>query len=128
RPVGKVGGARRAVRGPGEVGGPDATLGLVARQAQGSMRDALGLLDQLGVKASDEEAAQLLGVLGDEIIHQTVQAGLDRDAGAALNGVQRAWEQGAEMKRLAEEAAQRARNLALPGLPRPNLHLPPPAP
>ena len=40
-----------------------------------------------------------------------------RDAAAALQGVVRAYEQGADFKRLAEDVAEQARNLVLAGLP-----------
>ena len=116
-PLGKIVERLRQIREAEKIDVSDATLGLVARQAQGSMRDALGLLDLLGVKASDEEAAQMLGALDDGVVRRGVQAVLQRDPAAALDSVQKAYEQGADMKRLAEELAGRARNLLLARLP-----------
>src|SRR5438552_3768850 len=116
-PLGKIVERLRQIREQEKIDVSDQTLGLLARQAQGSMRDALGLLDLLGMKASDEEAAQTLGVLDDSIVRETVRAVLARDAGGALSGIVRAYEQGADIKRLAEDLASRARNLLLASLP-----------
>jgi DNA polymerase-3 subunit gamma/tau len=102
----------------------DGALSLVARQAQGSMRDALSLLDQLfsahdpaAGEIGDAESAETLGALDNSVVRETVRAVLSRDAGAALQGVVRAYEQGGDMKRLAEELASHARNLVLASLP-----------
>src|SRR5437588_5332458 len=102
----------------------DGAVTMVARQAQGSMRDALSLLDQLfsahdpaAEEIGDEEAAQTLGALDTSVVRDIVTAVLARDASAAMGGVVRAYEQGADMKRLAEELASQARNLALASLP-----------
>ena len=116
-PLGKIVERLRQIREEEKIDVSDNTLAVVARQAQGSMRDALGLLDLLGVKASDEEAAQMLGALDDSVVREGVHAVLQRDPSAAIQSVQRAYEQGADMKRLAEELAGRARNLLLARLP-----------
>src|SRR5207237_10254887 len=47
----------------------------------------------------------------------SVGAVLRRDAGAALQGIVRAYESGADFKRLADELAAHARNLVLATLP-----------
>ena len=101
----------------------DASLSLVARQAAGSMRDALSLLDQLFAahagadEISEAEAVETLGALDRSVIAETVAAVLRRDATGALQGVVRAYEAGADFKRLAEELAAHARNLVLASLP-----------
>ena len=116
-PLGKIVERLRQIREAEKIDVSDNTLAVVARQAQGSMRDALGLLDLLGVKASDEEAAQMLGALDDSVVREGVHAVLQREPSGALASVQKAYEQGADMKRLAEEFASRARNLLLARLP-----------
>ncbi len=102
----------------------DGALALVARQAQGSMRDALSLLDQLfsahdpaAGEIGDAEAAATLGALDTSVVREIVSAVLARDAGGAMSGVMRAYDQGADFKRLAEELAGHARNLVLASLP-----------
>src|SRR2546430_10629754 len=123
-PLGKIAARLREIAQAEEVPISDGAVTLVARQAQGSMRDALSLLDQLfsahdpaAGEIGDEEAAQTLGALDTAVVRDIVSAVLARDASAALGGVVRAYEQGADMKRLAEELASQARNLVLASLP-----------
>jgi DNA polymerase III subunit gamma/tau len=123
-PLGKIVARLREIAQAEGVRISDGAVTLVARQAQGSMRDALSLLDQLfsahvpaAAEIGDEEAAQTLGALDTSVVRDIVAAVLARDASAALAGVVRAYEQGADMKRLAEELASQARNLVLASLP-----------
>ena len=123
-PLGKIVARLREIAQAEDVRISDGAVTLVARQAQGSMRDALSLLDQLfsahdpaAGEIGDEEAAQTLGALDTAVVRDIVSAVLARDASAALGGVVRAYEQGADMKRLAEELASQARNLVLASLP-----------
>ena len=123
-PLGKIAARLREIAQAEEVRISDGAVTLVARQAQGSMRDALSLLDQLfsahdpaAGEIGDEEAAQTLGALDTAVVRDIVSAVLARDPSAALGGVVRAYEQGADMKRLAEELAWQARNLVLASLP-----------
>jgi DNA polymerase-3 subunit gamma/tau len=102
----------------------DGALALVGRQAQGSMRDALSLLDQLfsahdpaAGEISPQEAAETLGALDTSVVREIVDAVLERNAAGALSGVVRAYESGADFKRLAEDLAAHARNLVLAALP-----------
>ena len=123
-PLGKIVARLREIAQAEDFRISDGAVTMVARQAQGSMRDALSLLDQLfsahdpaAGEIGDEEAAQTLGALDTSVVRDIVTAVLARDASAALGGVVRAYEQGADMKRLAEELASQARNLALASLP-----------
>ncbi len=123
-PLGKIVARLREIAQAEKVQVSDGALTLVGRQAQGSMRDALSLLDQLfsahdpaAGEIGDEEAAQVLGALDTSVVRDTVAAVLARDAQGALSGVARAYEQGADMKRLAEDLAAHARNLVLASLP-----------
>jgi DNA polymerase-3 subunit gamma/tau len=123
-PLGKIVARLREIALAEKVQASDGALALVARQAQGSMRDALSLLDQLfsahdpaAGEIGDREAAETLGALDTSVVREIVAGVLARDPGAALAGVVRAYEQGADMKRLAEELAAHARNLVLASLP-----------
>ncbi len=122
-PLGKIVTRLREIAQAENVAVSDGALTLAARQAQGSMRDALSLLDQLFSahdpalgEIGDQEAAATLGALDRAVVSEIVTAVLKRDAAAALNGVVRAYEQGADFKRLAEELASHARNLVLTSL------------
>ena len=122
-PLGKIVTRLREIALAEHVAVSDGALTLTARQAAGSMRDALSLLDQLFSahdpaqgEIGDAEAAATLGALDRAVVSETVAAVLKRDAAGALNGVVRAYEQGADFKRLAEELASHARNLVLTSL------------
>jgi len=122
-PLGKIVERLRQIAQAEGVRIADAALSLVARQAAGSMRDALSLLDQLfaahagAEEIGEAEAVETLGALGQGVVAETVRAVLRRDPAAALQGVVRAYESGADFKRLAEELAAHARNLVLAALP-----------
>jgi DNA polymerase III subunit gamma/tau len=122
-PLGKIVTRLREIAQSEGVQIADAALSLVARQAAGSMRDALSLLDQLfaahagAEEIGEAEAIETLGALDQGVVAETVRAVLRRDAAAALQGVVRAYEAGADFKRLAEELASHARNLVLAALP-----------
>jgi DNA polymerase III subunit gamma/tau len=109
----------------------DGALALVGRQAQGSMRDALSLLDQLfaahpsgETEIGEDEAAQALGALDRAIVAGIVDAVLRRDPGAAMQGIVRAYDSGADFKRLSDELAAHARNLVLASIPQVRQELP----
>ncbi len=123
-PLGKIVTRLREIALAEHIAVSDGALSLVARQAMGSMRDALSLLDQLFSghdpalgEVTDQEAAETLGALDQRIVSETVGAVLRRDAAGALQAVVRAYEAGAEFKRLAEDLAAHARNLVLATMP-----------
>jgi len=122
-PLGKIVARLREIASSEGMQISDGALALVGRQAAGAMRDALSLLDQLFSahdpargEIGDAEAAETLGALDTSVVRDIVAAVLSRDAAAALQGVVRAYEQGADFKRLAEDLAAQARNLVLAGL------------
>jgi DNA polymerase-3 subunit gamma/tau len=69
----------------------DATIAIVAREAAGSMRDALTLLDQIvafgGEALRGEEVARSLGLADRKLVREACAALLDGDAAAALRVV-----------------------------------------
>jgi DNA polymerase-3 subunit gamma/tau len=87
-------------------------LQTIARHATGSLRDALGLLDQLAVygdgegnESTDqtitvESVLALLGVSHNDRVERLVNAIADRDAGAALGAVTEAVEAGEDPRQL----------------------------
>jgi DNA polymerase-3 subunit gamma/tau len=80
--------ARRILEQEGVSLSPSA-LNAVAREAQGSVRDALSLLDQVlsfaGEHPDDAQVAQALGIVERETIFQLAQALLTRDATRLLS-------------------------------------------
>jgi DNA polymerase-3 subunit gamma/tau len=90
----------------------DDALQTIARHATGSLRDALGLLDQLAVYSEQEESDSsdrtitaesvlaLLGVSRNDRVELLVQAMADRDATLALSTVNDAVESGEDPRQL----------------------------
>ncbi len=92
-----------------------ASLHLIAREAQGSMRDAQSLLDQVlsfsGTKASDEEVIEALGVINRKVLHDTLRALSEGDAVRLLRIVEEVHNFGYDLKEFCGELAQLARDL-----------------
>ncbi len=78
----------RGILAAEEIGADDAALALVARAAQGSMRDALSLLDQAiaygGGDVREEVVRSMLGAVDTEHAYRIVDALLARDGTALL--------------------------------------------
>jgi DNA polymerase-3 subunit gamma/tau len=94
-----------------------AALAVIARTADGSMRDAVGLLDQLVPLASgrvtSEVAREVLGIADPALIAELfdlVQAGRPAEA---LAGLARAYEGGAELRQVVRGLMERCRDLLL---------------
>src|SRR5512137_955522 len=94
-----------------------AALGLVARAAEGGMRDALSLLDRVraacGDAPADEEVAEALGVVDLAAISRIAAALLARDGAAILAEVATLHERGLEMRRVAEELVRWLRDVTV---------------
>jgi len=93
----------------------DASLHLIARQAQGSMRDAQSLLDQVrsfsGPKVSDQEVLEALGVIDRKVLHETIQALGEGDRLRLLRIVEEVYNFGYDLKEFCGELAQLMRDL-----------------
>ena len=93
-----------------------ASLALMAREADGSVRDALSLLDQvlsLGQKKmSHQEVVELLGLVDRELVRATAQAVLEGDAGRVLDLVAQVYSAGGEMLAYYGALQEHFRNLA----------------
>jgi DNA polymerase III subunit gamma/tau len=88
----------------------DDALDLIARQAGGSLRDALGLMDQLASfresgesRITADDVRELLGMSRDELIVQIVVAIAERDAATALGLLQESAERGADPRQVARQ-------------------------
>jgi DNA polymerase-3 subunit gamma/tau len=94
-----------------------AALGLVARQAEGGMRDALSLLDQVraacGEAPSDADVAEALGAVDAGAISRIAGGLVARDGAAVLAEIDALHARGLEMKRVAEEIVRHLRNVVV---------------
>ena len=103
----------------------DASLALVARAAEGGMRDALSLLDRVraacGDEPGDEAVAEALGVVDAAAVARIAFAMVRRDGAGLLVEVAALHERGLEMRRVAEELVRFLRDATVarlaPGVP-----------
>ncbi len=81
-----------------------AALSLIARAAEGSMRDALSILDQVisfsGMRVSAVAVRDSIGLIGTELVLSLVTAVLERNAVSALATLQAAFNQGVDLRAL----------------------------
>ncbi|KKB35820.1 DNA polymerase III subunit gamma/tau [Bacillus thermotolerans] len=92
-------------------------LPIIARAAEGGMRDALSLLDQAVSYSSDrlteEDALTVTGAVGQEMINELAQAIVEQDAASALRVLERLLMQGKDSGRFAEDFVLYFRDMLL---------------
>ena len=95
----------------------ESSLLAIAREADGSMRDAQTLLDQViaygGQQIADEQVTEVLDLVDRRVLLAILQACVDGDAAAALAACAQAGEGGTDAKRLAEHLVQGLRDLVV---------------
>ena len=102
-----------------------AALALVARAAEGGMRDALSLLDRVraacGDEPGDDAVAEALGVVDAAAVARMATALVRRDGAGLLSEVAALYDRGLEMRRAAEELVRFLRDATVarvaPGVP-----------
>jgi DNA polymerase-3 subunit gamma/tau len=105
-----------AVTAGEEVKLPAESLALLAREADGSIRDSLSLLDQVLASGRREmthaEVVELLGLIDQELVRACAAALLAGQAGEVLDLVARVYAAGGEMQAFYGALQERFRNLA----------------
>jgi DNA polymerase-3 subunit gamma/tau len=95
---------------------PAESLALMAREADGSVRDALSLLDQVLAAGRDSmshaEVVELLGLVDRELVSATAAAVLAGQAGEVLDLVSQVYAAGGEMQAFYAALQEHFRNLA----------------
>lgn len=93
------------------------TLYTVAQEADGSLRDALSLMDQLvatfGTKISHEEAIRILGVLDKALLKSAIEGILGKNPRSCIETLNLAIEKGINPKRFAEDLLRTLRYAVL---------------
>jgi DNA polymerase-3 subunit gamma/tau len=96
---------------------PDSALALVARAAEGSMRDAQSALDQViafaGQTIGEDDVAAVLGLVGRDLLFEIVEAVIEEDAPRAFALADRAVEAGHDLKLVCRELAVVVRDLMM---------------
>jgi DNA polymerase-3 subunit gamma/tau len=93
----------------------DESLQLIARDAEGSMRDAQTKLDQViaftGTTITNADVAAVLGLVGRDLLLDAVQAVADEDAASAFDITGRAVEAGYDLRAVCRELSFLVRDL-----------------
>src|SRR3954463_13342328 len=93
----------------------DESLQLIARDAEGSMRDGQSKLDQViaftGTTIGSDDVATVLGLVGRDLLLDAVQAVADEDAPAAFALAARAVEMGYDLRAVCRELSRVVRDL-----------------
>ena len=113
----QIGARLKEVVGKENLAADDAAINVLAREAAGSMRDAMSLLDQViaygAEKIDAETVAKVLGVADREVLHKLTSAVLSGDAGGALDVLDQVSRQGFDMVHLWKDLMRHVRNLVV---------------
>jgi DNA polymerase-3 subunit gamma/tau len=111
----QIAGVLRRVAAEEEIEIPDAAIGMLARAATGSFRDALGTLEQLvtygGKTVQLEDVLDILGVADAEQVLAAGEALATRDPKEALLGVQRLSDSGRDYTQFMRDLSAHLRHL-----------------
>ncbi len=95
----------------------DAAVAVLAREAAGSMRDAMSLLDQViafsGASLTGDDVARVLGVADRKVLHDLAAALVDGDPAACLGVVDRVSQQGFDLAHVAKDVLRHLRDLVV---------------
>jgi DNA polymerase-3 subunit gamma/tau len=95
----------------------DTGISLIAREAEGSMRDAESLLDQVvsftGQSIEDSQIGTVLGIIDRDLIYKMLRAIIDADNKGCLEIVDEIYNYGYEIKEFYREIMNHFRNLVV---------------
>jgi len=95
----------------------DNALGAIAKAADGSMRDAQSLLDQIisfcGTSVQDEMVMEILGVAGPVLFLKVSGSVLQQDPGGCLEALDEIYRQGYDVAQFYRDLVEHFRNLLL---------------
>ena len=93
------------------------SLSAIAQASEGSMRDALSLLDQAvafgGKSISDQDVEDMLGSVPDELVRRLVETVVKQDAAAAVELVGEVIDHGYDLRAYCGAVVERIRNLMI---------------
>jgi DNA polymerase-3 subunit gamma/tau len=93
----------------------DAGISILSREAEGSMRDAESLLDQVvsfaGLEVEDTQITEVLGIIDRDLIYKTTQAIIDGNGALCLDIVDEIYKYGYEIKEFYLQLMAQFRNL-----------------
>jgi DNA polymerase-3 subunit gamma/tau len=96
---------------------PDAALALIARAAEGSMRDAQSALDQVmafaGQTITVNDVATVLGLVGRDLLFEVIEAVIAEDGPRAFAATDRAVESGHDLRLIIRELTKVVRDMMM---------------
>ena len=111
----EISGRLRTIAGAEGIKISDQGIGMIARAAEGSMRDSQSLLDQAvsysGMEIRDEDLQATLGSVAQEALSKFAAGLLSRDAAGLLAQVDALLEQGQDMRQFLAGVVEHLRNL-----------------
>ncbi len=111
----QIAGVLRRVAAEEDIEIPDPAVGMLARAATGSFRDALGTLEQLvtygGSEVKLEDVLDILGVADAELVLEIADALATHDPKAALLGVQKLSDSGRDYTQFMRDLSAHLRHL-----------------
>jgi DNA polymerase III subunit gamma/tau len=100
-----------------QIDAADAALSLIARSAEGSMRDAQSALDQViafaGNTIGADDVSTVLGLVGRDLLFDIVDAVIDEDAPRAFALADRSVEAGHDLRLVLRELSRVVRDLMI---------------
>ena len=95
----------------------DLAVQTLAREAAGSMRDAMSLMDQViafsGDKVTGEDVSRVLGVANRQVLHELAAALISGDAARAVTVVDEVSQQGFDLAHVAKDILRHLRDLVV---------------
>jgi DNA polymerase-3 subunit gamma/tau len=111
----QIAGVLRRVAADEGIDLPDPAVGMLARAATGSFRDALGTLEQLvtygGKQVNLDDVLDILGVADADMVLDTAEALVEHDPRAALLAVQRLSDSGRDFTQFMRDLSSHLRHL-----------------
>ncbi len=103
-----------------EIGAEEKALAVIGREAEGSMRDALSILDQVlaagGQEITADQVADLLGVVDGQVLYDLSRAILEGEPRRVLELVRQVDNQGYDIATFAKGLLEHFRNLVVAGV------------
>jgi DNA polymerase-3 subunit gamma/tau len=107
----------RQVLAAEKISADDRALGIIAREAAGSMRDAMSLLDQViawgGESLTGDDVARVLGVASHQVLHQIAAALVEKDPQRCLEIIASLAQQGYDMAHVNRDLLALLRDLVV---------------
>ena len=95
----------------------DEALFLIARESEGSLRDAQSILDQLisykGNNISPEDVVSLLGIMDRRMLYDLLSGVIERDPYRSLKIIEDAYNYGFDLKKLISDLLDLVRNIMI---------------